>query len=222
MFGFNGFSQNAFSAFAVGGAIVFASAQVSASAEVISASSVTKPFSGSIYSDAVVVSQAIRQRTSVADISSSATFDLSNYIRIRGLSADISAYALFDADGFSLAVASGSIFSNVSVTADAFRILAFSGSVNATAEIYALGGYLLRPDAIANSNGVATVTAYPNTTWSASGSVNANGTITALGTILGEEWTDSAVGTESWTNVSTGSETWTEVSSGNENWLRQG
>jgi hypothetical protein len=222
VFGFNSFAKNAFSYIAVGGAIVFASAQVSANAEVISSSSVTKPFSGSILSTATFVSDAIRQRTSLANVSGTATFDLSDYLRIRGNSADISAYALFGAEGYSLAVASGTMFSNSSVSADAFRIVSFVGHVDVTASVYALGGYELRSEAISYVNATATVTSLANATWSANANITPNGTVIVNGTVLGEEWSDSAVGSETWSTVSTGNEVWVEDTPESNTWLRQG
>jgi hypothetical protein len=52
--------------------------------------------------------------------------------------------------------------------------------------------------------------------------INSNGVITATGYLLGEEWSDSEVGTETWTTSSTGSEVWVEDTPESNTWLRQG
>ena len=46
-------------------------------------------------------------------------------------------------------------------------------------------------------------------------------TVAGIAKILGEDWTNTAVGTETWTDATLGSEVWTIQPSDNEGWLRQ-
>jgi len=57
--------------------------------------------------------------------------------------------------------------------------------------------------------------------FSMASSVNNNISATATGKVLGEDWTDVALGNEVWTNVALGSEVWTDVTLGNEVWANQ-
>jgi pectate lyase len=112
------------------------------------------------------------------------------------------------------------MFANVSVTADGFSEARSSASMSASAEVYTLGGLIKDVNTVIDAQ--ALVNCLGNATFSGDAIINADGTITALGYLLGEEWSDSEVGTETWTTSSTGSEVWVEDTPESNTWLRQG
>ena len=71
-------------------------------------------------------------------------------------------------------------------------------------------------------NATALAECLANATFSGDAIINSNGTITAIGYVLGEEWSDSAVGSETWSTVSFGNEIWVEDTPESNTWLRQG
>ena len=66
------------------------------------------------------------------------------------------------------------------------------------------------------------VSTNPQAIWSANATPSSRATITASGIVLGEEWSDSAVGTETWAESSTGNEVWVEDTPESNTWLRKG
>ena len=68
----------------------------------------------------------------------------------------------------------------------------------------------------------ASLVASANAIWSGSANVTTRASIYGNGFVIGQEWSDSATGSETWTDQSTGSETWVEDTPETNTWLRQG
>lgn len=217
MFGISAFSQAPFSS--LGGGAKFGSGSVTANALANASAARVKTFSGVITADGSVVVNGIRVQQSPASINANATLTADS-IRTRTDSASVSGTASVITDGLSLAYATGSIFNSLEVTANNVRIRTNSAGINAEAFSTALGGQVFAGHASITADG--TVTTNPQAIWWAYATPSSRATITASGTVLGEEWSDSAVGTETWAESSTGNEVWVEDTPESNTWLRKG
>ena len=218
MFGFSSFSKTPFSTL-VSATVLLASASVTANATVVSSADKTAFSYPQISANATLTADALIEIYGIGNINS--TGDLTvDYTRIRTNNASITGYALFDADGFSLAIASGAIFSNTSVTADAIRERLTTGSINADASVTALGGAVF--ETFVTCSGVALVTPATSVTYSVNGLIQTTATVTSLPYKLGEEWATVPDGGGVWTTSSEGTNIWTTQLPTDNTWLRQG
>ena len=161
----------------------------------------------------------------------------SDSIRYRLVTGDIAGSLSFTAEGYSDAIASASIFNNVTFSANGYLTRYAIANITVSNQV-TTNGYLIRL-VTPSINATANVTAYPRAIWNGIGNaMSSNLSVTALGTVLGEEWSDSAVGNEVWNWVSNPlyveigywdndyvfetDALWTDSPSSSNVWLRQG
>jgi len=195
---------------------VYASAQISAFADVSAFASVFYDVSGNIvcYADVVASPNAIywgyANVNGTAEVSALAQ-NISSAIAYIDGNATVSAYAnrtlFFTAD----------INGTADVTANGYRIQFADASVIGTANVTALGSEIY--SAKATVEGYAYVTGLANATYSGYGFINANATITANGVIVGEGWTPVVPDAETWSDITPSSDIWTAVTPSSEDWL---
>jgi hypothetical protein len=124
-------------------------------------------------------------------------------------------------DNLTLHQPDGSV--SVAVTSDSTlqRVLHFEADLTGAAGLNVSGTAEFVVRMLGSSNVQITVTAGQVVTFSAGGLLNIVMSTDLAARILGEDWTDSAIGTETWTDAVTGSELWTVQPSDNEVWLQQ-
>lgn len=69
--------------------------------------------------------------------------------------------------------------------------------------------------------GVGTVNANGTTIKIGNGSINGIASIIVIGYKIGEEWSNSSIGSNTWTDASVTGNTWTDKTTGSNTWLPQ-
>ena len=86
--------------------------------------------------------------------------------------------------------------------------------------IYAVGD-VLATDGAGSITGIGTVNGVATKILSRNSSITGIGSIIAIGYRIGEEWSNSSVGSNTWTDASVTSNTWTDKTTGSNTWLPQ-
>lgn len=194
---------------------VYASAQVSAFAEVSSFANVYYDVSGNIvgYADVTAypneIYWAYANVNGEADVTALAQNVSSAIAYIYG-EAIVGAYAnsvlSFTADINGLA----------DLEVDYLRIRLSDASITGFANVTVISDNVYYGQA--EVNGYAYVTALANQIYTGYGIINANATITANGNIIGEGWTPVTPGAETWSDITPSSDIWVTASSSTDEW----
>jgi hypothetical protein len=107
----------------------------------------------------------------------------------------------------------------VTESADAIRVQLPDGQADIALAVTAIGKFVTNAQAVPSfamsaSSGV-------NATFGYAGTASGAFTASMTGAIMGEDWSDAAIGNEEWVNIGIGSEIWSNVSVGSEVWLVQ-